>query len=100
MFRTEHMLKYLGKFMEELTELQERCLNIIGDFLKQDGRRPPTRRELMDLLNQKSINGVNQILRALQKKGYVRLGPVRQRRNIALLKRPLKQLDLFESFLL
>ncbi len=81
--------------MEELTELQERCLNIIQDFLNQNGRRPPTRRELMGLLRQRSINGVNQILRALQKKGYVKLGPARQRRNIVVVKYPVRQLDLF-----
>ena len=83
--------------MEELTELQERCLNIIDDFLNQNGGRPPTRRELMGLLHQKSINGVNQILRALQKKDYIKLGPARQRRNIVVLRRPVKQLGLFES---
>ena len=55
--------------MEELTELQESCLNLILSFLRQDGGKPPTRRELMNLLHQKSINGVNQILGALQKKG-------------------------------
>ncbi len=83
--------------MKELTELQERCLYIIDDFLNQNGRRPPTRRELMDLLHQRSINGVNQILKALQKKNYIKLGPVRQRRNIVVLRRPVKQLGLFES---
>jgi SOS-response transcriptional repressor LexA len=85
--------------MEELTELQERCLNIIDDFLNQNGGRPPTRRELMNLLKQKSINGVNQILKALERKGYIKLGPARQRRNIIVLKRPVKQLGLFESAL-
>ena len=83
--------------MEELTELQERCLNIISDILNQNGGKPPTRRELMDFLQQKSINGINQILRALQKKGYVKLGPARQRRNIVVLRCPVKQLGLFES---
>ena len=81
--------------MEELTELQESCLNLILSFLRQDGGKPPTRRELMNLLHQKSINGVNQILGALQKKGYVKLGPARQRRNITILRHPEKQLDLF-----
>ncbi len=83
--------------MEELTELQGRCLNIIDAFLRQNGGKPPTRRELMSLLQQKSINGVNQILRALQKKSYIKLGPARQRRNIIILSRPEKQLALFES---
>jgi SOS-response transcriptional repressor LexA len=83
--------------MEELTELQERCLNNIDGFLGKNGGKPPTRRELMDLLHQKSINGVNQILRALQKKGYIKLGPARQRRNIVVLRRSVKQLGLFES---
>jgi SOS-response transcriptional repressor LexA len=83
--------------MEELTNLQERCLTIIQDFLNQDGRRPPTRRELMSLLQQRSINGVNQILRALQKKGYVKVGPPKQRRNIIVVKHPIKQLDLFSE---
>ena len=81
--------------MEELTGLQERCFKIINDFLNQNGGKPPTRRELMSLLHQKSINGVNQILSALQKKGYIKLGPARQRRNIIVLRKSEKQLDLF-----
>lgn len=81
--------------MEELTDLQENCLIIIIHYSRKNGGQPPTRRELMNLLHQKSINGVNQILEALQKKGYIKLGPARQRRNIAVLRHPEKQLDLF-----
>ncbi len=82
--------------MEELTELQEFCLNIIVSFFWQNGGKPPTRRELMNLLHQKSINGVNQILAALVKKGYIKIEPPSKKRNILVLKNYSKQLFLFE----
>ena len=83
--------------MEELTELQERCLNIIDDFLNQNGGKPPTRRELMNLLHQKSINGVNQILTALEKKGFIKINPPKKKRNIFIIRRHNKQLVLFKD---
>lgn len=83
--------------MEELTKLQECSLNIIDGFLRQNGERPPTRRELMNLLCQKSINGVNQILTALAKKGFIKIDPPRKKRNILLIKRHNKQFTLFED---
>lgn len=80
--------------MSELTELQERGLLLIDDYIKEHGKAP-TRRELMGLLGQKSTNGVNQILEALQKKGYIKLEPPRRKRNIVILQLPQKQMDLF-----
>ena len=83
--------------MEELTELQESCLNIVVSFLGQNGGKPPTRRELMDFLQQKSINGVNQILTALEKKGFIKINPPKKKRNILVIKRQNKQLTLFQD---
>ena len=83
--------------MEELTELQERCLNIIDDFLNHNGGIPPTRRELMSLLHQKSITGVNQILTALEKKRFIKIIPPRKKRNILIIRRHNKQLVLFKD---
>lgn len=82
--------------MDELTELQERGLLLIDGYIKEHGQAP-TRRELAELLGQKSTNGVNQILQQLQKKGYIKLQPPRRRRNIVILRRPHRQMDLFDD---
>jgi SOS-response transcriptional repressor LexA len=82
--------------MEELTELQERGLLLIDGYIKEHGQAP-TRRELTELLEQKSTNGVNQILQQLQKKGYIKLQPPRRRRNIVILRLLHRQMDLFDD---
>ena len=82
--------------MDELTELQEQGLLLIVSYIKEHGQAP-TRREMAELLAQKSTNGVNQILQQLKKKGYIRLGPPRKKRNIKIIHRPHKQLNLFEE---
>jgi len=82
--------------MDDLTELQERGLLLIASYIKEHGQAP-TRRELAELLGQKSTNGVNQILQQLQKKGYIKLQPPRRRRNIVILRRPHRQMDLFDD---
>ena len=56
--------------MVVLTESQELCLNLIVYFIKENGHAP-TRKELAELLKQKSLNGVNQKLRQLEKKGFI-----------------------------
>jgi len=83
--------------MEELTDLQEKCFSIIIRYSRQNGGHPPTRRELMNLLSQKSVNGINQILVALKKKGYIRIGPPGKKRNIIVIKEHYRQLALFDG---
>ena len=82
--------------MDELTELQERGLILIDRYTKEH-RQAPTRRELTELLEQKSTNGVNQILAALQKKRYIEIEPPRRKRNIVILRQPHRQMDLFDD---
>lgn len=82
--------------MDELTELQERGFLLTDRYIKEHGQAP-TRRELAEMLGEKSTNGVNQILEALQKKGYIKLEPPRRRRNIVILRRPHRQMELFDD---
>jgi len=82
--------------MDELTELQERGLLLIDRYMKEHGQAP-TRRELAELLGQKSTNGVNQILEAMQKKNYIKLEPPKQKRNIVILRQPHRQMELFDD---
>ena len=79
--------------MDGLTELQDSCLRTIDRYIKRH-LRAPTRRELAELIGQKSTHGVNQLLRALAKKGCIRIGPPGKARNIAVLRVPAKQLQL------
>jgi SOS-response transcriptional repressor LexA len=82
--------------MDSLTEAQEQCLLQIVHHIREKGE-PPTRRELQQVLRQKSTNGVNQILDSLQKKGYIKIDPPSRKRNIVVLYVPNKQLLLFED---
>jgi len=82
--------------MDELTKYQEQCLLQIDRYIEEH-RHSPTRQKLSELLGQKSTNDVNQILEALQKKGYIKLDPPRQKRNIVILKRPRRQMDLLDK---
>ena len=82
--------------MDSLTPLQERCLLLIRDHLQREGQAP-TRRELAKLVGQKSTNGVNQILKALQRKGYIELEPPGKSRNIVVVRTPVRQLALIEE---
>jgi repressor LexA len=79
--------------MDGLTPIQDSCLRTITRYVRQE-RRSPTRRELARLIGQKSTNGVNQLLRALAKKGCLTIGPPGKARNIAVLRVPAKQLSL------
>lgn len=81
--------------MDGLTPLQERCLLLIRDHLQREGQAP-TRRELAKLVGQKSTNGVNQILKALAKKRFIKFTPPERSRNIVLLRMPERQLALLE----
>ena len=60
--------------MNELTSIQEQCLLAIIGYMKAN-EKPPARRELKQILGQKSTNGVNQIVKALVKKGYIKIDP-------------------------
>ena len=82
--------------MDELTKLQERGLLLTDHYIKEHGQAP-TRRELAELLGQKSTNGINQILEALRKKGYIKLEPPKQKRNIVIIRHPHRQMDLFDD---
>jgi SOS-response transcriptional repressor LexA len=82
--------------MNELTGLQEQCLLAIISYIEAN-ERPPTRRELKQILGQKSTNGANQILDALVKKGYIKIDPPAKKRNIVVLNKPSKQLSLNED---
>ena len=76
--------------MDGLTAIQDDCLRIIERYIKEKGR-PPTRREVAKLAGQKSTHGINQILRALVKKGYVNVAPRGRPRNIVVLQGPPEQ---------
>jgi len=82
--------------MNILTEYQENCLLVICNYFDENGATP-TRQELTDMLGQKSTNGVNQILKALEKKRYIEFEPPRKRRNIIILKRIQRQFNLLNE---
>ncbi len=71
--------------MDGLTPRQTGCLRHIIEYIRENGIAP-TRRELVRLADQKSTNGVRQILLALEKKGYVKLHPPGRVRNIVVLR--------------
>ncbi len=73
--------------MDGLTPRQAGCLRHVTEFIREHGIAP-TRRELVRLADQKSTNGVRQILLALEKKGYVKLHPPGRVRNIVVLRDP------------
>jgi SOS-response transcriptional repressor LexA len=97
MIKCNDMLKHrLHEVMNELTSLQEQCLLSIIACIEAN-QKPPTRRELQQILGQKSTNGANQILKALMKKGYIRIDPPGKKRNIMVLRKPQNQLPLFSD---
>ncbi len=55
---------------KKLTDRQSTVLNFIGSHI-QDAGYPPTIREIGDFLGIRSTNGVNDHLKALEKKGYI-----------------------------
>ncbi|MCB9667632.1 MAG: transcriptional repressor LexA [Myxococcales bacterium] len=56
--------------MEKLTERQQKVLEFIRDSIQQQGF-PPTLREIGNQLGIRSTNGVNDHLRALERKGFL-----------------------------
>lgn len=72
--------------MEALTERQRYFLDLIRDFIQHQGY-PPTVRDMLSLARRKSTSGVQKILAALERKGYIRKTPGRSR-GIELLYTP------------
>jgi len=84
-----------GGIVQSLTSLQHECLNAILDCLKKHDKSP-TRKELAGLINQKSTNGINQILKALKQKGYIEISPPNKHRNIIVTDMGYGQRTLFD----
>src|SRR5262245_47605140 len=55
---------------EELTERQMQILEFISKSIERNGY-PPTLREIGESMNIRSTNGVNDHLKALERKGYL-----------------------------
>ena len=58
--------------MKGITERQQRVLTFIENYISDTGF-PPTVREIADGLDIKSVNGVREHLRLIEKKGFVEL---------------------------
>jgi repressor LexA len=61
-----------------LTERQEQILNVIRDFIADQGY-PPSIRELGAIVGIRSTNGVSDHLKALERKGYLTRGDFKSR---------------------
>ncbi len=57
--------------MERLTKKQSKLLSLIKGFIRENGY-PPTVRELVTLMGNKGTAGVQKLLCALERKGYIR----------------------------
>jgi repressor LexA len=64
--------------MQGLTKRQEQTLDFIRDSIKDRGY-PPTLREIGEHMGIRSTNGVNDHLRALERKGYLRREDMKSR---------------------
>src|SRR5512143_2159043 len=64
--------------MEALTDRQLEVLRFIARQIEEEGY-PPTIREIGEALDIRSTNGVNDHLKALERKGYVERDPVKSR---------------------
>lgn len=58
--------------MSPMTHAQERVYEAVRDFRRERGF-PPTRAEIASLLGFKSANAAEEHLRALEKKGWIRI---------------------------
>ena len=68
--------------MEEMTERQKEILNFIVETSDERGF-PPTIREIGDQMKISSTNGVNDHLKALERKGYLTRGEQQSRSMVA-----------------
>jgi len=73
--------------MKALTDRQEQLLNFIADHVESHGF-PPSIREMADHMDIRSTNGVNDHLKALERKGYISRGSGLKSRAISLLVEP------------
>ncbi|HMR11551.1 MAG TPA: repressor LexA, partial [Polyangiaceae bacterium] len=64
--------------MQGLTKRQEQTLSFIRSSINERGY-PPTLREIGEHMGIKSTNGVNDHLRALERKGYLRREDMKSR---------------------
>jgi len=78
--------------MKELTDRQEQLLNYLADHVQAHGF-PPSIREMADHMGIRSTNGVNDHLKALERKGYISRGRGLKSRAISLLTEPPRQSD-------
>jgi repressor LexA len=67
-----------GGHMQGLTKRQERTLDIIRESIERRGY-PPTLREIGEQMGIRSTNGVNDHLRALERKGHLRREDMKSR---------------------
>jgi repressor LexA len=72
--------------MKGLTDRQQQLLHFIEDHLRIHGF-PPSIREMADHMGIRSTNGVNDHLKALERKGYIQRGAGLKSRAISLLSR-------------
>src|SRR5204862_2176967 len=69
-FDAETPVQYLPRAMQGLTKRQEQTLDFIRSSIEDRGY-PPTLREIGEHMGIRSTNGVNDHLRALERKGYL-----------------------------
>jgi repressor LexA len=69
-FDVETPVQYLSRAMQGLTKRQEQTLEFIRRSIEDRGY-PPTLREIGEHMGIRSTNGVNDHLRALERKGYL-----------------------------
>jgi SOS-response transcriptional repressor LexA len=79
----------------KLTKKQEKIFTAIIRYITSN-KLSPTRQELAKITGERSINGVNQKIRQLQTKGYIKIHPPKTKRNITISKNPYEEKGLFE----
>jgi repressor LexA len=82
--------------MKELTDRQQQLLGFIADHVQSHGF-PPSIREMADHMGIRSTNGVNDHLKALERKGYISRGRDLKSRAISLLTDPRPRSDTLDS---
>src|SRR6185369_6051062 len=71
-------VQYLWRAMQGLTKRQEETLEFIRKSIGERGY-PPTLREIGESMGIRSTNGVNDHLRALERKGFLRREDMKSR---------------------
>ncbi len=71
-------VQYLGRTMQGLTKRQSQTLDYIRHSIEERGY-PPTLREIGEFMGIRSTNGVNDHLRALERKGYLKREDMKSR---------------------